>query len=156
MQVLPIDDECDLHPGRQIAFIREQDCIGCTLCLDPCPVDAIVGAAKHMHTVVSHLCTGCRLCVPYCPVDCIEMFATDRIRPGSTWNEFDDDEVAQWRALAARHFDRIEDQPNSEQVAETEELRQEIREAVNRTRSKRWKKTRKTSALNRTSAGGGQ
>jgi len=57
----------------QVAVIIEADCIGCTKCIQACPVDAIVGAAKYMHTVVEPLCTGCELCLPVCPVDCIEL-----------------------------------------------------------------------------------
>ena len=57
----------------RLAWVREVDCIGCTQCLDACPVDAIVGAAGRMHTVLSASCTGCGLCVPVCPTDCIEM-----------------------------------------------------------------------------------
>ena len=57
----------------QIALIREADCIGCTKCIQACPVDAIVGGAKFMHTVLADLCTGCELCIPACPVDCIEV-----------------------------------------------------------------------------------
>lgn len=56
-----------------VARIDEATCIGCTLCIDACPYDAILGAAKHMHTVLPALCTGCKLCVPPCPVDCIAM-----------------------------------------------------------------------------------
>ena len=56
-----------------VAVIDENRCIGCTLCIDACPVDAIVGAAQHMHTVVEPWCIGCALCVPPCPVDCIAM-----------------------------------------------------------------------------------
>lgn len=59
------------NPRR--AVIREADCIGCTKCIQACPVDAIVGAAKQMHTVIMTECTGCQLCVEPCPVDCIEM-----------------------------------------------------------------------------------
>lgn len=55
------------------AFIDESACIGCTKCIQACPVDAIVGASRYMHTVISAHCTGCELCVPACPVDCIEM-----------------------------------------------------------------------------------
>jgi electron transport complex protein RnfB len=58
---------------KQVAVIDEQMCIGCTLCLQACPVDAIVGAAKQMHTVISSRCTGCELCVAPCPVECIHM-----------------------------------------------------------------------------------
>lgn len=58
---------------KKVAFIREQDCIGCTKCIQACPVDAIVGAAKQMHTVIAVECTGCDLCVEPCPVDCIDM-----------------------------------------------------------------------------------
>ena len=58
---------------RAVACIDESRCIGCTLCIDACPVDAIVGAAQLMHTVVEPWCIGCRLCVPPCPVDCIAM-----------------------------------------------------------------------------------
>ena len=58
---------------KKVAFIREDECIGCTKCLQACPVDAIVGAAKQMHTVIADECTGCDLCVEPCPVDCIDM-----------------------------------------------------------------------------------
>jgi electron transport complex protein RnfB len=57
----------------RVAVIDEATCIGCTLCLDACPVDAIVGAPKLMHTVIAALCTGCGLCLPPCPVDCIQL-----------------------------------------------------------------------------------
>ena len=70
--VLPLDTERGSAPA-QVAFIREAECIGCTKCIQACPVDAIVGAAKQMHTVIIDECTGCDLCVAPCPVDCIEM-----------------------------------------------------------------------------------
>jgi len=56
-----------------VALIDESRCIGCTLCIDACPVDAIVGASQLMHTVVEPWCIGCKLCVPPCPIDCIDM-----------------------------------------------------------------------------------
>jgi Na+-translocating ferredoxin:NAD+ oxidoreductase subunit B len=61
------------------AFIREEECIGCTKCIQACPVDAIIGTAKQMHTVIANECTGCELCVAPCPVDCIEMIAIPAI-----------------------------------------------------------------------------
>ena len=61
------------HKPKSVAFIIEQDCIGCIKCIAACPVDAILGAAKFMHTVIASECTGCELCVAPCPVDCIVM-----------------------------------------------------------------------------------
>jgi len=70
--VQPIDPSCgDAQAPRLLARIIEDQCIGCTLCIQACPVDAILGAPKRMHTVVSAACTACELCVPPCPVDCI-------------------------------------------------------------------------------------
>ncbi|GAB1261023.1 electron transport complex subunit RsxB [Aurantivibrio plasticivorans] len=62
---------------RKVAFIREDECIGCTKCIQACPVDAILGAAQQMHTVIAEECTGCDLCVEPCPVDCIDMLPVD-------------------------------------------------------------------------------
>lgn len=66
-------DEDKLTPERKVAFIDEANCIGCTKCIQACPVDAIIGATRAMHTVVEDLCTGCDLCVAPCPTDCITM-----------------------------------------------------------------------------------
>ena len=71
MSAAPIE----LRLSDAVAFIDEARCIGCALCLQACPVDAIVGAAKLMHTVVAAQCTGCELCLAPCPVDCISMHA---------------------------------------------------------------------------------
>lgn len=68
---------------KMVAFIDEQQCIGCTLCLQACPVDAILGAAKHMHTVIRSECTGCELCVAPCPVGCIKMVPLEQTL--ATW-----------------------------------------------------------------------
>jgi electron transport complex protein RnfB len=61
--------------SKTVVYIDESTCIGCTLCIQACPVDAILGAAKHMHTVIESECTGCDLCIPPCPVDCIHVKA---------------------------------------------------------------------------------
>jgi electron transport complex protein RnfB len=73
--VIPLDPACGSEVPRTLALIEEEHCIGCTLCIQACPVDAIVGAAKQMHTVLADQCTGCELCVPPCPVDCIVLLA---------------------------------------------------------------------------------
>lgn len=71
--VIPLNPANGVEKPRAVAIIDESLCIGCTLCIQACPVDAIVGAAKHMHTVLPDWCTGCDLCVAPCPVDCIRM-----------------------------------------------------------------------------------
>ncbi|MEX5444258.1 RnfABCDGE type electron transport complex subunit B [Acinetobacter schindleri] len=65
--------QADGRPQRMKAVIREDECIGCTKCISACPVDAIIGSGKLMHTVLTDLCTGCELCIPPCPVDCIDL-----------------------------------------------------------------------------------
>ena len=72
-QSKPLNPEYGQEKPKMLAVIEEKDCIGCTLCIQACPVDAILGAAKQMHTVITAECTGCELCLPPCPVDCIRM-----------------------------------------------------------------------------------
>jgi electron transport complex protein RnfB len=74
----PLNPANGAEGPRRVALIDEARCIGCTLCIQACPVDAIVGAAKLMHTVVTELCSGCDLCVAPCPVDCIDMIPARR------------------------------------------------------------------------------
>lgn len=70
----PLDGEAqELTPAQMVAVIDENNCIGCTKCIQACPVDAIVGATRAMHTVMSDLCTGCNLCVDPCPTHCISL-----------------------------------------------------------------------------------
>ncbi|XQU07349.1 electron transport complex subunit RsxB [Halomonas sp. LY9] len=77
----PLDGEAASE--ETVAYIREAECIGCTKCIQACPVDAIIGAAKQMHTVIEDECTGCDLCVAPCPVDCIDMLP--RRKPLTQW-----------------------------------------------------------------------
>lgn len=77
--VIPLNTEFGMEKPETVALIDEDACIGCTLCIHACPVDAIVGAGKHMHTVITQECTGCELCLPPCPVDCIDMVAARRV-----------------------------------------------------------------------------
>jgi electron transport complex protein RnfB len=79
----PLDAAHGEEDVKKVAFIREDECIGCTKCIQACPVDAILGAAKHMHTVITDECTGCDLCVDPCPVDCIDMVPITQTT--STW-----------------------------------------------------------------------
>ena len=79
----PLSAEHGVEKPKQVAVIDENICIGCTLCIQACPVDAIVGAAKQMHTIAEDLCTGCELCIPPCPVECISMITV--ADTPSTW-----------------------------------------------------------------------
>lgn len=92
------------HPS--LAFIREAECIGCTKCIQACPVDAIVGSAKLMHTVLSTECTGCGLCVEPCPVDCIEMVDI----PEASY----DKNLARERANAKQMRQRLDDEKKAQ------------------------------------------
>lgn len=95
--VLPLDPAYGVEKPRTLARIVEADCIGCTKCIQACPVDAIVGASKLMHTVITDDCTGCELCVPACPVDCIVLLPMPA------------EQIDQAHADAAReHFQRRE------------------------------------------------
>src|SRR5688572_11863625 len=84
VQALPLDPTHGVEASRKVAVIREAECIGCTKCIVACPVDAILGSAKHMHTVIARECTGCDLCVEPCPVDCIDMVEAQT--PSQSWH----------------------------------------------------------------------
>ncbi|MFT5575074.1 MAG: electron transport complex protein RnfB [Bermanella sp.] len=83
VEALPLDAEEAAVPS--VAYIREDECIGCTKCIQACPVDAILGAAKQMHTVIISECTGCDLCVEPCPVDCIDMIPLPTTAQNWSW-----------------------------------------------------------------------
>jgi electron transport complex protein RnfB len=98
--VIPLDTTRGEEPTQLlVAFIREAECIGCTKCIQACPVDAILGAAKLMHTVIADICTGCDLCVAPCPVDCIDMIPAANQHPTP-------DEIAQKADLSRERFHR--------------------------------------------------
>lgn len=82
---VPVDGPIE-PPIKKVAFIHEDLCIGCTKCIQACPVDAIVGAAKMMHTVIKSECTGCDLCVDPCPTDCIEMIEVPTTPDSWNWD----------------------------------------------------------------------
>jgi Na+-translocating ferredoxin:NAD+ oxidoreductase subunit B len=84
---LPLNPEHGHEGPRHVAFIDEDWCIGCTLCIEACPTDAIIGSNKHMHTVIEADCTGCELCIPVCPVDCIVLENVTETRTGwAAWS----------------------------------------------------------------------
>ncbi len=85
--VVPLNTHYGEHKARHVAVIDERHCIGCTLCIQACPVDAILGANKFMHTVLNDLCSGCELCIAPCHVDCISM------APARTWDQHDADQA---------------------------------------------------------------
>lgn len=85
--VIPLDDEESAEKPVSVAYIREDECIGCTKCIQACPVDAILGAPKLMHTVIADECTGCDLCVEPCPVDCIDMLPLKETVDNWKWQQ---------------------------------------------------------------------
>jgi electron transport complex protein RnfB len=103
---LPLNVRHGAESPLRLAVIDEAWCIGCTLCLQACPVDSIVGAPKLMHTVVAHQCTGCELCLPACPVDCITMSVATGERTG--WQAWSPAQADQARERYAWHRARVQ------------------------------------------------
>jgi len=113
MPVIALNPANGVERPRPLAIIDENLCIGCTLCLQACPVDAIIGAAKQMHTIIPELCTGCDLCIPPCPVDCIAMVPVTAEKTGwDAWSQQEADAARErhdWRlARLARERDAAE------------------------------------------------
>ena len=112
----PLDPECGAEAPRAIALIDEAACIGCTLCIAPCPVDCIVGAPKAMHRVIDEFCTGCALCLPACPVDCISLVPVTGERTG--WQAWTPDQAETARERYAFHqFRQARDEPQTPRPA---------------------------------------
>ena len=113
----PMNPLNGLEGPRAVAVIDEAWCIGCTLCITACPVDAIVGSNKLMHTVIESVCTGCELCLPACPVDCIDLEnVTGALTGWSAWS------VPQAQAAHARyHFHSIRNSKNNQKYIDTPE-----------------------------------
>lgn len=111
--VIPLNPVNGEERPRPLAVIDESLCIGCTLCIQACPVDAIVGAAKQMHTIIPELCTGCDLCVPPCPVDCIAMIPVTGDKTGwDAWSQAEAD------AARLRHDQRLAREKREQEAAE--------------------------------------
>lgn len=142
--VRPIEEECGTAWPPKVAFIREDDCIGCTRCIQACPVDAIVGAAKQMHTVIADACTGCELCVPVCPVDCIDMPEAAPEVGQPSWPPITEQD-AERASLAREHYEARQLRLNRQSRGrgprrhgmEAVQKRETIAEALARARAKR-------------------
>ena len=101
---IALDPQCGVETPARLAWIDPEECIGCARCLPPCPVDAILGAQRQMHSVIAACCTGCELCLPACPVDCIHMLPWPQAvpPPSPTVNR------QRYRDHLARHADASE------------------------------------------------
>ena len=137
------DPSFGLHRKRTLAIIDESLCIGCLLCIKACPVDAIIGAAKQMHTVISEECTGCELCLPPCPMDCITLIEHPGFSDNNTsdWAEYRPDQIERARLRAnarQKRMDKTEAATkNNAAKPDPKRIRQDIDAAVNRARTKR-------------------
>jgi len=105
----PLNPEFGEHKARTVAVIDEDRCIGCVMCITPCPTDAIVGTAKHIHTVIEKDCTGCELCIAPCPVDCITMEPATSLdsHPSWRWPEYSPEGVKLARNQTEQKLQRV-------------------------------------------------
>ncbi len=104
---LPLSEAHGIEAQRGLAVIDEHWCIGCTLCIKACPVDAIIGTNKHMHTVIEDQCTGCELCIPVCPVDCISLIPVHPDPAPTGWAAWPQAQADQARQRYAFHQIRV-------------------------------------------------
>lgn len=109
-------DATSTRPTEVRAVIREDDCIGCTKCIPACPVDAIVGTGKHMHTIFTDLCTGCELCIAPCPVDCIDLVTIERELSISERDAEQEDLRQRYHTHLRRVTEQLADSSNSRPV----------------------------------------
>jgi len=127
----PLNPKFGTTAPREVAIIDEDRCIGCVMCIKPCPPDAIIGAAKQMHTVITEDCTGCGLCVDPCPVDCIEMLPLKNIQsePHWRWDEYSPEQTQKAREQTEAKL--IREQARAKTVSANKKLK-EMRKASNK------------------------
>ena len=126
-EAIGLDPECGSEGPRLLFYVDEKHCIGCTLCIQACPVDAIVGSAKKMHTIIANECTGCELCVPACPVDCIhsEIHPAANTTPSGKWPGISKLEAERARRRINARLQRLQ------RIAKAESEKRKTREALN-------------------------
>ncbi len=142
----PLNPMYGVYKARTAAWIEEALCIGCTLCIKACPVDAILGAAKQMHTVLAEECTGCALCVVPCPVDCIHMLPV-AVKSDGPWPDYSQAEADWARARARARTNRLQRKKQARKARlasrprpagnDSAAKKAEIRAAVARVKAKR-------------------
>ncbi len=146
--VIPINPVNGVERERPVAVIDEAVCIGCTLCIQACPVDAIVGAAKQMHTVVAALCTGCDLCVAPCPVDCIAMLP---VTPGQTgwtaWSQAQADDARRRHDARNARLKRDKEENDARLAAKAAAKLQEVESSTPISDAERAEKERKRAII---------
>jgi len=129
--VLPLNEAHGTEHPRAVAVIDEAICIGCTLCIQACPVDAIVGAAKQMHSVITEKCTGCDLCIPPCPVDCISMVTVNGDKTGwDAWSQQQADAARAQHNFRTARLEREKQENEARLLAKAIEKRREIQEKI--------------------------
>jgi len=150
--VIMLNPENGVERPRPVAVIDEALCIGCTLCIQACPVDAIIGGAKQMHTIINDLCTGCDLCVAPCPVDCIAMVSITGDKTGwAAWSQQQADaarvrhdlraarlarEKLEHETMLAERAARMRETSSSDEKAEQDRKKAIIQAAMERVRQK--------------------
>ena len=146
--VIPINPVHGIERPRPVAFIDEALCIGCTLCIQACPVDAILGAAKQMHTILPSLCTGCDLCVAPCPVDCISMMPVTGERTGwDAWTQEQADAARDRHDFRAMRLQRERDENDARLAAKAVAKMKEVSAEVTTTAEQLAEKERKRAII---------
>ena len=147
-KVIPLNPVHGLERPRSLAYIDESLCIGCTLCIQACPVDAIAGAAKQMHTVVASLCTGCDLCVAPCPVDCIVIYPVRGEATGwDAWSQPEADDARARHDLRTARLRREAEENDARLAAKAVSKMQELKQEVPATTAEAAEKERKRAII---------
>jgi electron transport complex protein RnfB len=147
-KVIPINPANGVERARPVAFIDEALCIGCTLCIQACPVDAILGAAKQMHTILPDLCTGCDLCVAPCPVDCIVMIPVTNEKTGwAAWSQDQADAARERHDFRSFRLEREQNENDARLAAKAQAKLQAVEAEINLTPEAKLEQERKKAII---------